>query len=184
MEWHGPFVFVPQPGFQCVFNQELATRPGLYLWTIEYERGYLINYVGKAGRGKTKRSLAVRLKEDVQWAYSGNDGRVCDPALFRLGKIENSFRFSFPDFLADYQRISTRVHEVYCTYRVFVSPLELEDRTLELVEAGIIRCLRSSGGTSSSFLSNKRLIQASQQLFKARMVMPVFFHGLNESICC
>ncbi len=100
LHWHGPFVMVPQPGFESVFDTHIATGKGIYLWTIELGDGYLVNYVGETGKGG--QSFAGRLAEDVRWDLGGQakgngraNGIVCDPDLFQEGQrvpIAENFR--------------------------------------------------------------------------------------------
>ncbi len=109
LSWLGPYVIVPQPGFACVLDHPAETRhPGLYLWTIEYEGGYLINYVGETGR-----DLWSRLVENVAWSFGGRGGGVSDPVQFRQGRIVPLAQFCISEFLADYARLSAAIYELY-----------------------------------------------------------------------
>lgn len=182
IDWLGPFAFVPQPGLDCVFNRPEAAGPGLYLWTVECQGGFMVNYVGEAGQGK--KTLRSRLIENVQWSYAGNDGGVSDPVHFREGRRVLLREFDFPEFLADYAQLSSVIHEVYRSYRVFIAPLSVQDHVRRFVEAGIIRTLRAAGGTIAEFLYNKRLIGSSPEPLVARFRSRHRFHGLPEAIEC
>src|SRR5688572_22866992 len=96
LSWLGPYVFVPQPGFDCVFDRQETNAQGLYLWTIEHDGGYLINYVGETGR-----DLWTRLVEDVAYSFGGREGIVSDPVKFRQGIATPFATWNFAGFLAD-----------------------------------------------------------------------------------
>jgi len=177
--WSGPFVFVPQPSLECVFDQTDTSQAGLYLWTVEIDDAYLINYVGETGR-----DLWSRLVENVAWSFGGREGCVLNPQEFRKGRIVNYATFSFSEFLADHRRLSSVILEVYQSYRVFVAPTSVSNDQRKFIEAGIIRTLRESGGTIAEFLCNTRLIGPSPEPLSARFVTRQRFHGLGERIQC
>lgn len=191
LRWYGPFVLVPQPGFECVFDQQIAAGKGIYLWTIQHGDGYLINYVGEAGKGK--QSLSGRIAENVRWDFGGQakgnmraKGMICDPERFPRGeRVPIAEAFTIEDFLADYPRLSSATYRAYCCYRVFLGPTqEVDTATRRYIEAGIIRAIRNDGGEVATFLSNRRLIAPSPEPFRVRMESPVRFHGLDSVIQC
>jgi hypothetical protein len=151
----------------------------LYLWTVEFEGGYLVNYVGETGR-----DLWSRLAENVAWSFGGREGAVSDPEQFRQGRAVTLATFNISEFLADYLRLSTAIYGVYQSYRMFVAPIQLEESVRKYVEAGIIRTLLSSGGRVAAFLGNTRLIRRSPEPLSARFVSGQRFHGIGEIIDC
>jgi hypothetical protein len=179
LSWAGPFVFVPQPGFECVFDRPETSSPGLYLWTVEFENGYLVNYVGETGR-----NLWDRLVEGLAWSFGGREGSISDPEQFRQGRAVTLARFSISEFLSDYPRLSAAIHGVYRCYRVFIAPTRLEKSVREYIEAGIIRTLQSSGGQVAAFLCNSRIKGRSPEPLSARFVTGQRFHGIGEVIDC
>jgi hypothetical protein len=190
LRWHGPFVLVPEPGSECVFDHQVATGRGIYLWTIRHGDGYLINYVGETGKGE--QTFAVRLADGVRWDLAGKakgnrrtKEMICDPDLFPQGKrVPIAERFSIKEFLADYSRLSSALYRNYCCCQVFLGPTEVDDTTRKFIEAGIIRTIRASRGEAAAFLSNRRLISPSPSPFRVRMESPVQFHGLNSMVDC
>ena len=179
LDWAGPFVFVPQSGFECVFDRPGTSGPGLYLWTIEYDGGYLVNYVGETGR-----DLWSRLAEGVAYSFGGREGVISDPEQFRRGRPVPLATYSFAEFLADYPRLSVAIHGVYRSYRVFIAPVQLAESVRRFAEAGIIRSLRSTGGQVAGFLCNSRLIGRSPEPLAVRFRGGHRFHGLGELVEC
>ena len=190
LRWHGPFVLVPEPGYECVFDHQVASSRGIYLWTIQHGDGYLINYVGETGQGK--HTFARRLAEGARWDFGGkaegNDTTtemICDPDLFPQGKrVPIAERFTIKEFLADYPLLSSALYRNYCCCRVFLGPTDVDRATRKFIEAGIIRTIRAVRGEADDFLSNRQLINPSPEPFRVRMESPVQFHGLNSVIDC
>lgn len=190
LHWHGPFVMVPQAGFGCVFDQHVGSASGIYLWTIEHADGYLINYVGETGKGG--QSFSGRLADEVRWDLGGQakgnmrtTGIVCNPERFAQGeRVPIAEAFTIKDFLADYPRLSSATYRVYCSYRIFLGPTEVDTATRKYVEAGIIRAIRNASGKVAAFLSNKQLIAPSPEPFGVRMESPVRLHGLDSRVLC
>ena len=188
--WHGPFVFVPKPGSECVFDHQLATGRGIYLWAIQHGDKYLINYVGETGKGG--QTFSGRLAEEIRWDLGGKakgncttTEMICDPDLFPQGKrVPIAERFTIKEFLADYPRLSSALYRNYCCCRVFLGQTDVDRATRKYIEAGIIRTIRAVSGEADDFLSNRQLINPSPSPFRVRMESPVQFHGLNSVIDC
>lgn len=179
VSWYGPYVFVPQAGFECVFECPETMGPGLYLWTVEHKDGYLVNYVGETGE-----SLRKRLAQGVQWSLGGNDGVVSEPAQFRQGRRFTLAKFSFQEFLADSPRLSAAIYENYRAYRVFVAPVKVDSKVRKYIEAGIIRALRAADPKFADFLCNRHLTGASPSPLSVRFATRQPFHGLEALIKC
>ncbi|MGD0518566.1 MAG: hypothetical protein ABSA26_13605 [Thermoguttaceae bacterium] len=199
IQWFGPFVFVPQPKFDCVFDQHECDVPGLYLWTIKPNGGYLVNYVGEGGCGKNgDRNLRVRLEENVRHSYAGKDKYVTKPEQFRRGLSGESDRVKFEtirDFLTGYSTISSMIHENFCSYRVFIAPATkvadnsklADNEVCKYIEKGIIRTLDAAENSISKFLANKeryKNARRSQTPISVVFKKDLVFHGLEGLILC
>jgi hypothetical protein len=73
LELVGPFKW------REVFSRPEAKESGVYLWTAQYERKYLVSYVGETGR-----SFADRFAEHTRNTISGL-WDICDPVEFVKG---------------------------------------------------------------------------------------------------
>jgi len=202
IRWYGPFVFVPQAGFEgkYVFDQRECDFSGIYLWTIEYKDkgGYLVNYAGcNAQNGK----LRERMKANRWYSYAGGDGYVTIPSQFRQGLSRENDRVTFTEreFLADYGWLSSMIHTNFVSYRVFVAPAmkadggdddneRLVDGLPKYVETGIIRALDSAekAGTIPKFLANKCRPQLpgyqADRPHSVSLKTPYRFYGLEGLI--
>ena len=149
--WQGPFVFHDEEN--CVFNQESAKKPGVYLWAIDFGGSYLINYVGIATNG-----VSERLQGHLVYFLGGNY-TIYQLDEFILGKKKPIYS---PDghvnkFLNDYAKLSTKVDSQLRAYRLFYANVSGDKEWLECIESGIISTLREAKGEASSFLDNYRV---------------------------
>ena len=65
----------------CIFRREEAKQPGVYIWAVPYEDGFLAYYVGETGR-----SIAERTTEHAAAFFLGGQFRIYDPAEFAEGR--------------------------------------------------------------------------------------------------
>jgi len=179
ISWLGPYVLIPQLGFECVFDRPEAEDPGVYLWAVEHQGGYLINYVGQ-----TRNNLKVRQRDDVVWGLGGREGKVADPMQFRQGRLVILHTFTFSQFLADYAQLSAQTYETYQIMRVFIAPISVDDTIRSQIESGIIRSLKAAGGSVADFLKNKNTVSPSPTPLSAQITSGQHFHGLGQVIVC
>ena len=78
-----PYTLVAVEGFRQVWDASQPEASVVYLWCIEYEAAYLVNYVGKTWNS---RGFAYRLWPELQeWRSGYYKGRV-DLEAFRRGR--------------------------------------------------------------------------------------------------
>ncbi len=176
--WQGPFVFHDEEN--CIFNQESAKIPGVYLWTIDFGGGYLINYVGIATN-----AVSARLQEHLVYFLGGNY-TIYQLDEFILGKKKSIYS---PDghvnkFLNDYDKLSTKVDSQLRAYRLFYANVSGDREWLERIESGIISTLREAKSEASSFLDNFRLsrIVPAEDKKTVNMVNTASLISLPETI--
>jgi len=76
---HGPYRWYGKKD-ECLFKASEATKSGIYLWTIPFNRKYLTYYVGETGR-----SFKARFTEHTR-DYLYGLYRVYDPIPFAQGR--------------------------------------------------------------------------------------------------
>lgn len=161
--FRGPFSAMPGSLYINLLK-ELAKLNGLYLWTIEYESGFLVNYVGKTIQG-----FASRFAQHAKWVGSGKD--VLDPDYFSLGE----------NWLVENPTPET-ILKCVAHYRVFVADLDCDELLLLLIEKALIQRFLSVGGKCKEFLGNKqrsRVESPSQPVFvRSESVI----HGLGDYV--
>jgi hypothetical protein len=189
LRWEGPFSW-PSRSFQDVEknlnNTVLASRCGVYLWTVEYCGGYLIY-----AAGITRRPFAKRFQEHTR-AYLNGVYTIFDvPSLKNGVRKEIWHGFWFKKRLVQEQieydnrfnEIHTAANDLLSNYRVFVAPVDPMPRLLERIEAAIMNSLYASTGPIST-IPDKGMALAprwsEEQPILARTMAPVLLHGLPE----
>jgi hypothetical protein len=154
IRWQGPFSFLPRQTAPWAFEQSRTDFPGIYLWTVEQEGEFLVNYVGI-----TKKAVSWRLQEHVE-AYLSGQYKVYDPDRFVTGTKQAVYvpTGSVLDFVSRYGELAPQIFALLGAFRVFASPLEQNIDWMRRVETGIILALRgASDVVVRTFLDNERV---------------------------
>jgi len=154
MQWHGPYVLYGTK-YGSIFTQPETKKSGIYLWTIPFEKRYLTYYVGETGR-----SFATRIMEHTRDYLSGFY-RVYDPLQFAGGKKKFVWGGMWKpgrrdphrmlEFLNRYAELSTAIYEFLGQFRIFLAPLDVEERTRQRIEAAIANRLFEQSGLIGKF---------------------------------
>jgi hypothetical protein len=176
LNWAGPFVLEPKTSTNAVVNTKLGSQSGLYLWTVECDGGFLVNYVGQTVRPFTK-----RFEEHQNWSFFRGPEHLVDIEKFKQGvrcRIGSSSPVAVgtPEF--------NHMMETYRCYRVFLAPLAQRSDILESIEAGIINTLRAGDAKQVAFLWNKRASRPPGPGIQVVMTTPAPIHGLPSVLNC
>jgi hypothetical protein len=149
LDWHGPYTLLHQPDTKipCIFASNDCGGCGVYLFTVEHNNGYLINYVGET------KCFQKRFHQHIKWSFDGKDHVAAEPDQFRHG-IREAHEFSDAEFNKDHAKWSAWIEDNYLAYRVFVAYNEefVSQDIRRYVEAAIIRTLADTGGSIKDFL--------------------------------
>ena len=151
--FEGPFSWAGVPDGPSVFDSPAAGEPGIYLWTIAFDDGFLVYYVGETGRNH-----AVRLLEHYR-EHAAAMYHVYSPLEFLQGRkvplwpgrYEKENRKSLPECIAAYPHLNHAIHELTLGYRFFLAPLRCEARLRRRTEAAIADTLYSAPGVIGAF---------------------------------
>lgn len=180
LDWLGPYTLIPQEGHDCILDRAESDSFGLYLWTVELNDGYLVNYVGETGR-----SFWERFAEHLTRSLAGREGIVSDPEQFRLGHIVTHTKWDyFVNYLSDYTRLSAVIYELHLSYRVFIAPTTVGEVVRKDIEAGIIKTLKCAGGQVAGFLSNRSRSKRLPERLSVKFVSSRRFHGIESIVEC
>lgn len=148
--WRGPFAWPGKAktnGLRGLENCEYSSLCGVYLWTAEYKKGYLIYTAGY-----TERPFLTRFYEHTR-AYSDGFFTVFDIEAMQSGLRKEIWHGFFTkkrppekekEFLRRKDEIEEAVENQLSKFRVFVAPLARETRVLKRFEAAIMNCLYSA----------------------------------------
>jgi len=146
LAFRGPYEWVG-PLERTVYGSGWINEPGVYVWTIPIGGVFAVYYVGETGR-----SFADRFAEHTR-AYLSGEYTVWEPEDFlQKRKVEvwgglwkPERRQLFGEYLANYERITTRTTELLKAYRIFIAPYRGSERVRERAAAAIIKALRMAG---------------------------------------
>jgi hypothetical protein len=151
VSWHGPLSLVENEN--SVFRESVSEKPGLYLWTVKFQDGYLVNYVGM-----TKNSIATRLQEHISQFLCGGYW-IYDPEQLSQGELKVLYKpsGSVLDFLPRYVSLSQNIHSMLKTYAVFIAEVDGTKEWLERIESGVIKNINKANSKSEAFLDNEKI---------------------------
>lgn len=149
--WKGPYSFFRNGS--SIFQEEIALKGGLYMWTSETDRGPLVNYIGIS-----KKSLSDRLKSHVQAFFSGKY-YIYDPIEFKNGNLKSLFvpTGNVLDFASQFVRLSNIIYSFVDSISLYIANVEADADYLRRIESGIILQLWEQQDSVRSFLDNDRL---------------------------
>jgi len=143
LDWSGPYHF-SSPAGPPIFEAPAAQGPGVYLWLAATSRGLLPHYVGETGRSVARRHYE-HFRDYASGVYS-----VRDSAAFVAGR--EVFLYKGPLWRNDGWRAAQQVIDRFAEFaghlsvslaalRLFVAPLDAEQRVRRRVESGLIKAL-------------------------------------------
>lgn len=151
-QWFGPFDFRQN---ENLFTNPLSHRSGVYLWTIPFENNYLVYYVGQTGA-----SFAIRSFQHLQ-SYLNGLYRVYDPEKFAKGekvliwggmwKPDRKEPKVMSEFLINYSWLAPKILEFIGLFRLFVAPIDGDERDRERIEHAIAKSLNEQDGIIGNF---------------------------------
>ena len=142
-----PYTFVPVRGFQELWYAPERERQGVYLWTVEYENGFLINYVGKtAGKKPGSRNFGLRLCEEFCYWKLGHDKPVDIEAFKRRRRVQLKRR--------PVGHTEREIAELAPMYRIWLIPLEQDTDCCQVEDTLVDTLRRSQNRDAFQFLGN------------------------------
>lgn len=185
LRWSEPLVLQGCEG-ELVFNSPIANQSGIYLFTVEYDNGYLIYMAGW-----TLRPFKKRLKEHI------NTYRKGTYTIFDSKRLQNGERVELwhglwmnkttntPErrqmFVSRYQELEPAIESLLCAFRIFLAPLNTQRRVVARIEAAIMNILYS-GLEPISIIPDKGMALAprwtSERPFLVNNASTCCLHGL------
>lgn len=153
VEFYGPFSWIDGKASLSIFNTDVGKESGVYLWTVNIEKGELIYYVGQTGRHFAQRMLE-HFREHMSGGY-----HLYDPQEFRHGRKALLWpgrygldrESSLSKFVQHFQDLAPALVDLAGLYRFYLAPLACERRLRERIEAGIAEYLYQQPGMIGEF---------------------------------
>lgn len=139
---------------QLFFDADVSQKNGIYLWTIKYGNGYLIDYIGETGK-----TFSKRMKEHLIEMLGGNY-RICDPDMLLQGKeriVWNGLwrkgtRDNIGKFIRDYEDYAPIIKRYIEIHDIFLAPLTVDRRTRQLIEGNVAKIIKGQNPPVSNLL--------------------------------
>jgi hypothetical protein len=167
----------------------MGEKKGVYLFTIPFEGRYLVYYVGETGA-----SFANRLLQHAQ-SYLNGFYRIFDPEEFVNGrkvllwggmwKTDRREPKLICDFIDRQAELSPKILKFIAQFRLFLAPIDEEERTIERIESGIARRISQQEGLIGAFQDKDvryRPTRPNEQPFRVMMTFPQSIMGLTEEL--
>lgn len=140
VHFQGALSWPGSQGFPSVFSDPAGQHSGVYLWTVESDRGHMVFYVGM-----TTRPFSVRMREHLSEYLSGMYS-IYDISKFREGRRERLWEgmwrkgeeARYPEFLTRHDELWPHLWGMITAMRLHLGAVEGSDeRLLKRIEAGI-----------------------------------------------
>jgi len=143
IDFHGPFKIGGNNG-SILFSNQVSRHSGIYLFTVQYNDGYLVYYVGETGK-----SFFERIKEHAIHYFGGNY-RVYDPKAFKnaqktliwQGMWQRDTKDRMPIYIDKCHALVPIIRDFLKLLDIFVAPFEAETRLRRRIEGAFARHLR------------------------------------------
>ncbi len=155
VRFHGPFSWLSGGPIPSVFEHPAGQEYGVYLWSVEYEGGDLVYYVGE-----TWRSFAARMKEHLKEYLSGMYD-IFDVEKFCRGEKDTLWggmwrkgdEVRAGQFLRRHDELWPHLEGMIRCMRFHLGSIEVEKekRPIQRVEAAVAACLRKQSGVVGAF---------------------------------
>jgi hypothetical protein len=154
LDFQGPFKLCGTEG-KLLFSREEAQLAGIYLWTVRFQDGFLVNYVGE-----TKTSFHKRMKDHMIQCMGGNY-RICDAEWLLKGERKilwngmwrKGTRNLMPVFVERYVELAPKIKAYLQVLDIFVAPVQVDKRIRRRIEGAIAFSLRQKLAPVGSFIT-------------------------------
>jgi len=126
VDFHGPFSALGEDGCRCLFTHEIASRSGVYLWTINVNGREQPWYVGQTRRGFGQR-MGEHLAAYLSGQYQAYDAVELSKGLYQraAGAVdEGLWPQTLPSFLRNSEVLIPNITKLIRLFRFHVAPLE------------------------------------------------------------
>lgn len=159
---------------------------GVYFWAIKVNDSFRITHIGQTGT-----SFYQRMKEHIINTLGGNY-RISDSDALGRGEVKSLWeglwreghRERLPEFLRDSTKLLEAAKRNLKMEKIFVAPLDTEDRMRRRIEGAIAKQIRKDKVASSLFPPDIRVLGrlTTEAPIPIRIVTSVKILGLPEQL--
>lgn len=145
VRFQGPYTAFEEDGYRCLFNDPIADRSGIYLWTVAVADEHRPWYVGQ-----TRRRFGRRIGEHIA-AYLSGQYSTSDADSLARGLNSVSWRAddgarwpkTLPSFLSDFEKRAPNLIRMIKLLRFYVAPLDGDAHLHNRIEGALGRYFRA-----------------------------------------
>jgi hypothetical protein len=140
----GPFSVADDMGYRCLFSDPIASKTGVYLWTVNVDGAERPWYVGQTRRGFGQR-MAEHMTAFLSGQYPPQDAVKMAWGINELavGAAIGDWPQNLPAFLRNWERLIPNVIAQIRLLKFHVAPLTGDGHLHDRVEGAIGRCLKA-----------------------------------------
>lgn len=140
VHFHGPFSSFDDGECRCLFNDEIAKRNGIYLWTINVGGRDCPWYVGQSRRGFGQR-MGEHLRAFLSGEYTTHDAAALSIGKHQRasGAVEGKWPQTIPSILRNYETLAPSIIALTRLIRFHVAPLAGDAHLHDRVEGSVGR---------------------------------------------
>ncbi|MFC1591344.1 hypothetical protein ACFL43_02350 [Thermodesulfobacteriota bacterium] len=141
-------------GLDNLFYQDVSSKPGIYIWTVQTNEGCLVDYIGETGKPMLERSIEHLLDQ-----YNGRYN-IFDPKKLKEGKREHIWegyhwrKKERPEkiklFYKDFEKYAEAIVDTFKDCQIFMAAFTAKARIRKRIESAIIKNIASKKDFSSS----------------------------------
>jgi hypothetical protein len=148
LEFCGPYKLIGEDNL--LWESHLANQHGIYIWTIEFEEKFYIEYIGETGKSFTERT-----KEHMYKTLGGNYHVLDIEKVKAEGKPiyswEGNGKEGFGHFMNLYLDKAPKILEYISALNIFLAPFESEKRERKLIEGNLAKYIYNQNETVNRF---------------------------------
>jgi hypothetical protein len=184
LKFDGPYSWFEEHG-DCIFEQPVSEKYGLYIWGVPSPEGLLVNYIGETGASFYRRHKAHRIGYMNgtwwRWTYRPRAFKNGNKIMMWTGDMESGTR----EFQKRIKEFTPKVKAFLQTMQIFVAPTRVEDIARKRIEGALVRKIREQPEKIKQFLdADKRYAGIHEQDVRAivEIEAPVKFIGLGKKV--
>jgi hypothetical protein len=187
LTFYGPYKLYGKKE-ELLFDSDISKDYGIYLWTVKYKNGYLVDYIGETGR-----TFWQRMKEHLIETFGGNY-RICDPELLSKGRekiIWNGLwrketRNKIIEFIDKVEFLVPLIKEYINLHYVFLGPLNVDRNIRKSIEYHIAKEIINSPKPFNNLLPIDIRFTKPKNIPNEKIIVEIksseTIHGLKERL--
>jgi len=134
--FNGPYTIYST---NSIFEDTIANEEGIYLWTLQANGKYVIEYIGETGS-----SFRQRTKEHIIQVLGGNY-RILDASCYQKEEVRvlwngmwrKGTRDKLGDFISSYTELAPKIVKYIDSINIFVAPIKIDGYMRKVIEGAL-----------------------------------------------